>query len=429
MMTSTGADDALGRGPSGAEPGPRERFAKASNHGQGGRRLAFVFMLMAALACMLWLAYHLMRANARAEPSLRPEPAVSAVSTLRLPSLPVPEPAKEAPKEDKYAQLMAYLNERFAAYDRLLSRPPPAAPKPPDLASVIYMLNGSSGNAAGSLSRPIDGVAEPGRAGQAAELDLSGRRGGEGMPDVQSALLAASQRGMPLPQSNRGVDDMLKPSVLQGEPAAKMSNRSYLLAQGTSLECILETAIDTTVPGLTTCILSRDIYSDDSRVLLLEKGSKLVGEYRGSLRNGDERLFLIWSRIVTPLGAAIRLNSPGTDMLGRAGVDGYIDNRYFERFGTALLVSILADAVPPVVEAASNKALRVSGLVDNGAGSNGGNGSASATQSAGNQMGSEIIRQGTIVPPVLRKNQGDKVSILVSRDLDFSSIYALALKR
>ena len=428
MTTPNLTDDAFDRAPSGADPGPRKRFAKPSHQGQGGRRVAFVIMLMAALACMLWLAYHLMRANVRAEPSLRPEPAVSAVSAIRLPSLPAPEMPKEAPKEDKYAQLMAYLNERFAAYDRLLNRPPPAPPKPPDLASVIYTLSGSSGNAGGLPSRPADGAAESGLSSQAAEPS-SGGRGGESMPDVQGALLAAAQRGMPVTQPNRGIDDMLKPSVLQGEPAARMSNRSYLLAQGTSLECILETAIDTTVPGLTTCILSRDIYSDNSRVLLLEKGSKLVGEYRGALRNGDERLFLIWSRIVTPLGVAIRLNSPGTDMLGRAGVDGYIDNRYFERFGTALLVSILADAVPPVVEAASNKALRVSGLVDNGAGGNGGNGSASATQSAGNQMGSEIIRQGTIVPPVLRKNQGDKVSILVSRDLDFSSIYALALKR
>lgn len=426
MNTPSLAEDVFGHGSGAPDPGPRERFAKPSVQGQGGRRLALVFLLMAALACMLWLAYHLMRANARTDPGPRPEPAVSAVSSIRLQALPTPEPVKEVPKDDKYAQLMAYLSEKFAAYDRLLNRPPPVAPRPPDPASVIYALNalnGNTGNTGAAPQRLGEGAALPLALG---ELDgAAAGQSGSGMSDLQSAQLAAAAHGLPMPQSSRGVDDMLKPSVLQGERAAKMSNRSFLLAQGTSLECVLETAIDTTVPGLTTCILSRDVYSDDSRVLLLEKGSKLVGEYRGALRNGDERLFLIWSRVVTPLGVAIRLNSPGTDVLGRAGVNGYVDNRYFERFGTALLVSILADSVPRVVDAASNKILHTAGLDD---GSSGGYGS-TATQSAGNQMGAEIVRQGAIVPPVLRKNQGDKVSILVSRDLDFSSIYALALKR
>lgn len=423
MNTPSLADDVFGHRSEAPDPGPRERFAKPSIQGQGGRRLALVLLLMAALACMLWLAYHLMRANARTDPGPRPEPAVSAVSGIRLQPLPTPEPAKDIPKDDKYAQLMAYLSEKFAAYDRLLSRPPPAAPRPPDPVSVIYALNGTLAATGAASQRLGEGAASPVALG---ELDgaMAGPPG-SGMSDLQSAQLAAAARGLPVPQPSRGVDDMLKPSVLQGERAAKMSNRSFLLAQGTSLECVLETAIDTTVPGLTTCILSRDVYSDDSRVLLLEKGSKLVGEYRGALRNGDERLFLIWSRVVTPLGVAIRLNSPGTDVLGRAGVDGYVDNRYFERFGTALLVSILADSVPRVVDAASDKMLHASGLGD---GPSGGYGS-TATQSAGNQMGAEIVRQGAIVPPVLRKNQGDKVSILVSRDLDFSSIYALALKR
>lgn len=423
MNTPSLADDVLGHGSKGPDPGPRERFAKPNVQGQGGRRLALVLLLMAALACMLWLAYHLMRANTRTDPGPRPEPAVSAVSSIRLQALPTPEPAREAPKDDKYAQLMAYLSEKFAAYDRLLSRPPPVAPRPPDPVSVIYALNGAIGTTGAAPQRPGEGAASPVGLG---EFDgVAAGPPGSGMSDLQSAQLSAAARGLPAPQPSRGVDDMLKPSVLQGERAAKMSNRSFLLAQGTSLECVLETAIDTTVPGLTTCILSRDVYSDDSRVLLLEKGSKLVGEYRGALRNGDERLFLIWSRVVTPLGVAIRLNSPGTDVLGRAGVDGYVDNRYFERFGTALLVSILADSVPRVVDAASDKMLHASGLGDGGSGGYG----STATQSAGNQMGAEIVRQGAIVPPVLRKNQGDKVSILVSRDLDFSSIYALALKR
>jgi len=367
---------------------------------------------------MLWLAFHLMRGKARTEPPPRTDAPVSNVSALRLPvaPAPVPEPVKEEPKEDRYAQLMAYLSERFAAYDKLLQRPALSAPSAPEVSSVIFDRSRQRAGARGA--------ADGGDASSFA-APLAGASDSAGTPQAEG--LAAAFPALGDQKSERGVDDLLKPSVMKAEKAAKMTNRSFLLAQGSNLECVLETAIDTTVPGMTTCILSRDIYSDDSRVLLLEKGSKLVGEYRGSLQMGDERLFVIWSRIVTPMGVAIRLNSPGTDVLGRAGVSGYVDNRYFERFGTALLVSILADAMPPVVRSVTDKLLFESGITEaTGAASTGG---PSATQSAGNQMGQEIIRQSALVPPVLRKNQGDRVSILVSRDLDFSSVYSLALRR
>ena len=54
-------------------------------------------------------------------------------------------------------------------------------------------------------------------------------------------------------------------------------------------------------------------------------------------------MFVLWSRAKTPTGVVVTLASPATDSLGRAGFDGEIDTHFFERFGGALLLSIVAD--------------------------------------------------------------------------------------
>ena len=99
------------------------------------------------------------------------------------------------------------------------------------------------------------------------------------------------------------------------------------------------------LPGYTTCIIPRDVFSDNGRVVLLEKGTKVLGEYRGGMQRGQRRLFVLWNRAVTPRGVAIDLASPASDSLGRAGFGGDLDSRFFERFGSALLLSLVDDGV------------------------------------------------------------------------------------
>ena len=97
------------------------------------------------------------------------------------------------------------------------------------------------------------------------------------------------------------------------------------------------------VAGFVSCVIERDVMSDSGQVVLMEKGTQVVGEYRGQVRRGSKRMFVLWSRAKTPTGVIVTLASPATDALGRAGFDGEIDTHFWERFGGALLLSIVAD--------------------------------------------------------------------------------------
>src|SRR3546814_15747717 len=98
-----------------------------------------------------------------------------------------------------------------------------------------------------------------------------------------------------------------------------LPNRNFLITAGTLIPCILQTAINSGQPGYTSCLIPRDVYSENGRVVLMEKGTRVLGEYRGGIQQGQNRLFVLWTRAVTPQGVRIDLASPVADaQLGRA---------------------------------------------------------------------------------------------------------------
>ena len=186
--------------------------------------------------------------------------------------------------------------------------------------------------------------------------------------------------------------------------AGLLPSTRWVLPKGTPISCVLDTAIQSDQPGLIKCSLTEDVYSSDKTIKLLDRGSIATGEYRvSSITYGKSRIFAIWDRIRTPAGAVIDVASPATDSLGRAGIGGFIDKHYFERFGTAILISIIDDVFDNSVQTEYyNKS------------------SNSISESFG-----EILKEYAQIRPTLHKNQGGEVLIFTARDLDFSSIYGL----
>ncbi|MGY3662223.1 type IV secretion system protein VirB10 [Bradyrhizobium sp. USDA 376] len=203
--------------------------------------------------------------------------------------------------------------------------------------------------------------------------------------------------------------DKLKPTPIEGVRAARLPNRNLLVTQGTSIPCVLETAMSSDVAGFVSCVVVRDVMSDSpGNVVLMEKGTQVVGEYRGNVRRGSKRLFVLWTRAKTPTGVIAALASPATDALGRAGFDGDLDTHFFERFGSALLLSVVNDA-----SSIGRQQLQDSSIQINN------------TTGATNSAAAIAVEQSINIPPTLNKNQGELVNIFVARDVDFSSVYQL----
>lgn len=225
---------------------------------------------------------------------------------------------------------------------------------------------------------------------------------------------AQSQPGTS-PSSGSGsgpLADNLQPVRLSGARAGVLKNRDMLITQGSMLDCQLETKIVSTVPGMTTCYTTRDIYSTNGRVVLLDRGSKVVGQYQGGMTQGQARIFVLWTRVETPTGVIINLDSPGTGPLGEGGLGGWVDTHFWERFKGAIMLSMIGD----IGNFLSNKASQ--GNADNQI-------TFEETSDAGQDMASIALENSINIPPTLYKNQGERLQIFVARDLDFSGVYSL----
>ena len=224
---------------------------------------------------------------------------------------------------------------------------------------------------------------------------------GQGRPGLGSAGVAGSGAGSEL-------GAMLQPTRTAAVAAGVLPDRQWLLPKGSSIDCTLETAIDSTLPGMTSCVLATDVWSADGSVVLMQRGTRLIGETRGGVQQGQRRLFVLWNEARTPEGVAVELGSPGTDALGRAGVTGEVDTQFGARFGAAILISLIDTAAAAIVAAQGE----------------GGNNVVVSTRGAQDVV-SEIVRESMDVAPVIRVSQGERIAVLVARDVDFSTVYAL----
>jgi type IV secretion system protein VirB10 len=198
-----------------------------------------------------------------------------------------------------------------------------------------------------------------------------------------------------------------------------MLDQNLVLPKGRQADCTLTTRIVDEVPGFTSCVLAQNLYSDNGRVLLLERGSELSGEYGVTNQLGLERLFVTWTRIRTPQGIEVDLSSPGTDRLGTSGVPGQLDNRWGARIGAAFLLSFVKDITVAIINKQTKDSTTggTSVNVQTAPGQN--------TLNASSSLAEEVIKQTIKVRSRLTGNEGDRISVYVARDLDFASVYAL----
>jgi len=186
--------------------------------------------------------------------------------------------------------------------------------------------------------------------------------------------------------------------------ATVLHHKGSVVAQGAMIAAVLETALDSDLQGFARAVVSRDVRSFDGSAVLIPRGSRVIGEYRPASAQGQTRAFVIWTRVLRPDGVSIQIGSPATDPLGRAGLSGTVDTHFFERFGGAILLSVVnagatALAGSPSTEVVVGSSQQATGLA--------------ATASAFAPAN---------IPPTIKVPQGAPIRIFVARDLEFTNV-------
>lgn len=180
---------------------------------------------------------------------------------------------------------------------------------------------------------------------------------------------------------------------------SQLGGHATTVPQGTLIPAVLETALDSTRPGFVRAMVSRDVPGFDGSQVLIPRGTRLFGEYRADLGPGQNRAFVQWTRLVRPDGVAIAIDSPAADALGRAGIQGRVDNHFLERFGSAVLQSTLNFGVALAGRRVGDTSVIVA--------------LPGSAQGGGAPMASSQVQ------PTLRVEAGASVTVFVARDLSF----------
>ncbi len=184
--------------------------------------------------------------------------------------------------------------------------------------------------------------------------------------------------------------------------ATAMRDLDAVIPQGAVIPAVMETAINSDLPGLARAMVTRDIKSFDGSTVLIPRGSRVIGQYKSGVAQGASRVFVIWTRVIRPDGVSIQIASPAADPLGRGGIEGKVDRHFFGRFGGSILMSVLNAGVAAIGNARSTSQIYIGSA-------------AQAASMAGTVMKSDQIA------PTIKTAQGAPVTIFVARDLDFSS--------
>jgi type IV secretory pathway VirB10-like protein len=197
-------------------------------------------------------------------------------------------------------------------------------------------------------------------------------------------------------------------SIINTE-AKFLTHPAFTVPQGTLISGVLQTAINSDLPGMVKANVSQDIYAMQGSRILIPKGSTLIGEYNSDITLSQRRVFILWTRLMRPDGIEVQLNSSGIDAIGQAGLNAdALDTHFWARFSQASLLSILS-----------------SSLASNNTNADSINTAASYRLALANsfqQAANNSLLNTINIKPTLHIHQGDAISVFVNRDLSFYDV-------
>ena len=283
--------------------------------------------------------------------------------------------------------------------------PPPAAPAPPRAAAVVpegpstdQIAAWKSPSLIVDLSGPTAAAPAPGTAPP--------------QPGAPGAVLPLTQALAPpgtRPADTLSADERFAQRLGVGESnepaqATRIADLGTTIPQGAVVTAVLETAINSDLPGYARAVVSREVRSFDGKKVLIPRGSHVIGQYRSGIALGQSRVFVVWTRLIRPDGASIEMASAGTDALGRGGLEGDVDSHFFARYGGAILLSLLGVAGDVLTDHNTQVVIN-------------------STQNVAGAAGS-ALQQEVNISPTIDVPAGTPLRIFVARDLDFAKVEA-----
>ena len=117
----------------------------------------------------------------------------------------------------------------------------------------------------------------------------------------------------------------------------------YEVKAGSIIPGIIYTGINSELPGNIIGLVRENVYDTvTGSTLLIPQGTKIMGKYDSSVTFGQERVLIVWDRLIFPNGKSIGLdNMPGVDLSGYAGMKDKVNNHYFKLLQAVVLSSFL----------------------------------------------------------------------------------------
>jgi type IV secretion system protein VirB10 len=203
--------------------------------------------------------------------------------------------------------------------------------------------------------------------------------------------------------------------------ATRIQNPENIVSQGRIIDAVLETAINSTIGGQVRAIVTRDVYAEVGRNILIPKGTRLYGQYgSGGNSTAGARVIITWTRIMRPDNVSATINSFASDQFGRSGIEGQIDAKYFSSITSSLLLSAIPLVSTIVTNAITNTNPQT---VTTGTAGNTTiiqdpiNIATQSFTSQVSRMTSDIIKNITDTKPTVTLDQGTRIKVLVNQDI------------
>lgn len=182
---------------------------------------------------------------------------------------------------------------------------------------------------------------------------------------------------------------------------------AYQVMAGTIIPGLLLTGINSDLPGQIVGQVSQNVFDTvTGRHLLIPQGTRIIGHYDSRVTYGQERVLIVWARLILPNGSSISLEGmPGVDLSGYAGLNDQVDNHYGRLLGGVVLGSLLGAAGQLSQGSTNTDNPTFAQLAAQGAAQN------------INQTGQQLTRKNLSVQPTLGIRPGFRFNVFVTRDV------------